>query len=88
MHDIIDGVINDKTHDYIGHYRGCIQIGDNVAIGANVIILPNVKIGSDVIIGAGTVCSKDIPDNSVAVGNPIKIISSFEALEKKIAGPY
>ncbi|MBQ7158832.1 MAG: transferase [Treponema sp.] len=62
--------------------RGCIEIGNNVAIGSKVIILPNVKIGSNVIIGAGAVIAKDIPDNSVVVGAS-KIIGNFDALLEK-----
>ena len=57
---------------------GRVTIGDNVFIGINCIILPNVHIGNDVIVGAGTIVSKDIPNNSVAVGNPMQIIGSFE----------
>lgn len=45
-------------------------IGDNVTLGANVVIIGNVKIGNNVIIGAGTVVVKDVADNSVVVGNP------------------
>ena len=51
-----------------------IIIGDNVWIGMNSVILPNVKIGSNVVIGANSVVNKDIPDNSIAAGNPCKII--------------
>ena len=47
-------------------------------IGANVIILPNTKIGSNVIIRSGAVGTKYIPDNSIVVGVPCKIISNFE----------
>ncbi|MCB9299031.1 MAG: acyltransferase [Lewinellaceae bacterium] len=47
-----------------------IEIGDHVWIGANTVILPGVKIGTNVIIGAGAVVSKNIPPNTVAVGNP------------------
>jgi acetyltransferase-like isoleucine patch superfamily enzyme len=47
-------------------------IGDRVRIGSNSTILP-VKIGNNVIIGAGSVVTKDIPDNCVAYGNPAKI---------------
>lgn len=47
-------------------------IGDRVRIGSNSTILP-VKIGNNVIIGAGSVVTKDIPDNSIAYGNPAKI---------------
>lgn len=49
-------------------------IGNNVWIASNVIILPGVVVGSDVVIGAGAVVTKNIPDNSLVVGNPAKIV--------------
>ena len=51
-----------------------VTIGDNVWIGGSVTILPGVTIGDNVTIGAGSVVTKDIPDNVVAVGNPCKVI--------------
>lgn len=57
---------------------GKVTIGSNVFIGADAIILPTIKIGEKVIIGAGTVVTKDIPDNSVVVGNPGKIICTYD----------
>jgi maltose O-acetyltransferase len=51
-----------------------ITIGDNVWIGGNVVILPGVKIGDNVVIGAGSVVTKDIPENVIAMGNPCKIV--------------
>ena len=62
---------------------GKITIGDDVFIGAGSIILPNVNIGSKVVIGAGSVVSKNIPDGSVAVGNPIRIIGTYDAYMQK-----
>lgn len=62
---------------------GKVKIGDNVFIGANTTVLPNVTIGNNVIIGCNSVVSKSIPDNSVAVGNPINIICSTEDYIKK-----
>lgn len=53
---------------------GAIEIGDNCFIGWNAIILPGVNIGDNCIIGAGSVVGKDIPSNSVVIGNPCKII--------------
>lgn len=61
-----------------------IKIGDNVYIGNNVIILPGVTIGSKVIIGAGAVISRDIPDNSVAVGVPARVIKTADEYFEKI----
>ena len=57
--------------------KGRPLIGDNVTLGANVTIIGPVHIGNNVIVGAGSVVVKDIPDNSVAVGNPAKVIRSF-----------
>src|SRR4030042_3343364 len=51
-----------------------IKIGNDVWIGARVVILPGVSIGSGVVIGAGAVITKDIPDWAIAVGNPGRIV--------------
>ena len=51
-----------------------VEIGDNVFIGAGSIILPGVRIGNNVIIGAGSIVTKDLPDDSLAVGNPANIL--------------
>lgn len=51
-----------------------VYIGKNVWIGGGVVILPGVHIGNNVVIGAGSVVTKDIPDNSVACGNPCRVI--------------
>ena len=63
------------THEFlVDEFRtGYVHIGNNTMIGANVTILPGVKIGSNVKIGAGSIVSKNIPDNVVAFGNPIQI---------------
>lgn len=50
------------------------KIGNNVFIGAGSIVLPGVTIGNNVVIGAGSVVVDDIPDESVAVGNPARVI--------------
>lgn len=49
-------------------------IGDNVTLGANVVIIGNVRIGNNVTIGAGSVVVKAVPDNAVVVGNPARVI--------------
>lgn len=53
---------------------GCCSIGDGCFIGTNATILPRVSIGKWSVVGAGSVVTKDIPDYSVVVGNPAKII--------------
>lgn len=62
---------------------GRVIIGDEVFVGQGSIVLPNVRIGSRVIIGAGSVVSRDIPDNSIAVGNPIQIIGTYDDFVEK-----
>lgn len=51
-----------------------VVIGNDVWLGANIVILPGVTIGNNVVIGAGSVVTKDIPDNTLAFGNPCKIV--------------
>ena len=58
-----------------GKNKGCPKIGDNVYIGPGSKIIGAVKIGNNVAIGANCVVTKDIPDNSVVVGIPGKVIS-------------
>lgn len=54
-----------------------ITVGNNVWIGGNVSVLPNVKIGNNVVIGAGSVVTHDIEDNSIAYGNPCKVVKKI-----------
>lgn len=60
-----------------------INIGNSVWIGANVTILPGVTIGDNVIIGAGSVVTKDIPSNVIAVGNPCRVLRSITKEDAK-----
>ena len=53
-------------------------LGDNVTLGANVVIIGDVTIGNNVIVGAGSVVVKDVPDNAIVVGNPARIINIIE----------
>ena len=60
-----------------------IVLGNDIYLGNNVIILPGVHIGDKVVIGAGAVVTKDIPDNSVAVGVPAKVIKTADEYFEK-----
>lgn len=73
-----------STKKILGYSKvGRIDIGDDVFIGAMSIILPNVKIGNRVVIGAGSIVTKDIPDNSIAAGNPAKVIGTYDDFVRK-----
>ena len=68
--------------------HGKIKIGNNVWLGENVSILKGVTIGDNVIIGIGSVVTKNIPSNSIAVGCPAHVIGSIEDYYKKRKAAY
>ena len=55
-------------------YNAPVRVGRNCWLGANVVVVPGVTIGDNVVVGAGSVVTKDLPDNVIAVGNPCKIL--------------
>lgn len=69
-----------STHDF-GNFDKVIAkpifIGENVWLTLNIVVLPGVSIGKNCIIGAGSIVTKDIPDNVLAAGNPARIIKSI-----------
>ena len=68
-----------STYKCLGYTKvGEVTIGNDVFVGIGTIILPGTHIGNKVIIGSGAVVAKDIPDNSVAVGNPIRVICTYD----------
>ena len=60
---------------------GEVSLGDFCSIGASAVILPKIKIGKNVIVGAGAVVTEDVPDNSMVVGVPAKIVKKLELLD-------
>lgn len=76
--DYFDGVSMDKIDK--------VMIGNNVYIGQSALIMPGVNIGDNCIIGAHSVVTKDIPNNSVAVGVPAKVIKDIDSYHKSSAG--
>lgn len=67
----------DKRNEGL-EYAKSINIGNNVWIGGNVTILPGTSIGENTVIGAGSVVTKNIPSNVIAVGNPCKVIKNIK----------
>ena len=60
-----------------------ITIGDNVWLGGNTVVCPGVHIGDNVVIGAGSVVTKDIPDWSIAAGNPCRVVRKITDKDKR-----
>jgi maltose O-acetyltransferase len=73
--------INPDYREYM--YADPVIIEDNCWIGAGSIICPGVTIGKNSVIGAGSVVTKDIPANSIAVGNPCKVMRSIDEHDMK-----
>lgn len=61
-----------------GYNRGPVTIGDDSWIGAGVIILPGITIGKGCIVGAGSVVTRNVPDCTVVVGNPARVLKKIE----------
>lgn len=82
------------THDWVTHVfihaglnfinsSGKITIGNNVSFGQNVMVLKGVTIGDNVFIGAGSIVTKDIPSNCIAIGRPCKAIMTLDEYYRK-----
>lgn len=68
--------------EMVAHYSLPIHIGNNVWIGAHSVILPGVTIGDNTVIGAGSIVTRDIPANVVAVGNPCRVMREISDRDK------
>ena len=83
IHAMLNSAADLSIVDKLQEQVGCIEVGDNVFIGANTTILSNVRIGSNVIVAAGSIITKDVPSNSIVGGVPAKVIEPLdEYLEK------
>ena len=67
----------------VAHFNIPVNIGNNVWIGANSVVLPGVSIGENSVIGAGSVVTKDIPENVVAIGNPCRVLREISEHDKE-----
>lgn len=65
-----------------------IVVGNNVHIGTGAVIMPGVHIGNNCIIGVGAIVTKDVPDNSVAVGIPARVIETIDEYFRKNKDSY
>ena len=81
-HDFGTYVFRNAFHNYVSS-SGRVKIGSNIYFGRDVTILKGVTIGDNCIIGIGSVVTHDIPSNSVAVGNPCRVICSLEDYYQK-----
>lgn len=86
-HDAVSRVYRVKYNDFLPHSYGKVTIGNNVAFARKVTVLKGVTIGDNVFIGHGSLVTKDIPSNCIAVGRPAKPVCSldeyFEKSQKK-----
>lgn len=77
--------IDPETRKTSYEYALPVTIEDNVWIGGNSVILPGVTIGKNSVIGAGSVVTKDIPENVIAVGNPCRVVREITEEDKNYA---
>ena len=75
--------IHPDSRNSMYEYGIQVSIGDNCWLGGNTIVCPGVKIGNNVVIGAGSVVTKDIPDWSIAAGNPCRVIRPITEEDRK-----
>lgn len=77
-HPLLPG-LREKAYQY----NFPVHIGKNCWLGAGVIIVPGITIGDNVVIGAGSIVTKDIPSNVIAVGNPCKVLREISEHDKE-----
>lgn len=75
--------INPELRQKAYQYNAPIHIGKNCWLGAGVMVMPGVTIGDNVVIGAGSVVTKDLPSNVIAVGNPCKVLREVNEHDKE-----
>ncbi len=80
-HSVVMATLNHgfAPNDRQNLYHAPIHIGKGAWIGAHATILPNVTIGDNAIIGAGSVVTKDVPDNAIVAGNPARFIRNINS---------
>lgn len=83
-HSVVMATLNHgfAPNDRQNLYHAPIHIGKGAWIGAHATILPNVTIGDNAIVGAGSVVTKDVPDNAIVAGNPARFIRNIKLLNR------
>ena len=76
--------VHPATRNSLYEYGREVTIGDNCWIGGNTVICPGVRIGNNVVIGAGSVVTRDIPDWSIAAGNPCRVIRTITEADERL----
>ncbi len=72
-----------EYREKVAQFNIPIHIGRNVWIGAHTVVLPGITIGDNTVIGAGSVVTKDIPSNVVAVGNPCRVLREINEHDRE-----
>ena len=80
IHWVYDGIEGRRCYE---EFSDCIEVFENVFIGAGTRILPGVSIGPNAIVAAGSLVNKDVPPGTIVGGVPAKVIGDFEELHKK-----
>ena len=60
-----------------------VYIGENAWIGAGVIIMPGIRIGRDAVVGAGSIVTRDVPERTIAVGNPCRVLREVSGRDRR-----
>lgn len=72
-----------ELREQVYQYNAPVRIGRNCWLGAGVIVVPGVTIGDNTVVGAGSVVTKDIPSNVIAVGNPCKVLREINEHDRE-----
>ena len=72
-----------ELREQVYQYNAPVRIGRNCWLGAGVIVVPGVTIGDNTVVGAGSVVTKDIPSNVIAVGNPCRVLREINEHDRE-----
>jgi len=82
-HDVFHMGLNNLNKGVFPYEQNAIEIMDNVFIGCNSTLIGPLRVGPNAVIAAGSIVTKDVPENSVVAGNPAKVIDTFENFVNK-----